>query len=334
MAGGCLERIETIRVRDDGQVSLESRFKGAADAFKKPYDALPRPGAGWTIRWESGPGEPTDREPAGKSDRQMIATLETTLSAGFPETYASDPADPAYASSLRFPTLVRLEPRGDGLYYHFKRVYLARAHQRFNWPRAELEKDDAVKDLLGKKPEQMTADERSRLVDAFAKMETHRQLELIAAATERMSDFWPQDFGLRLRAAAARYGEEPMRGPMRSVLAFPPGPERDIRLGEVMREVLAGFVPALQAEMNALGLGEVDQRMFLEALAAERDLLSATDNLADEAWTVRVELPGELVGHNGASAAGGVVTWEFNGTALLDRDVVLLATSRVPLRGR
>jgi hypothetical protein len=40
-------------------------------------------------------------------------------------------------------------------------------------------------------------------------------------------------------------------------------------------------------------------------------------------------LPGELVAHNGAAVEGEFVVWGFTGEELRDRDVILMATSRI-----
>jgi len=44
---------------------------------------------------------------------------------------------------------------------------------------------------------------------------------------------------------------------------------------------------------------------------------------------VRVEVPGEIVAHNGHSREGQAVQWIFDGKALMDRDQPVMVTSRV-----
>ncbi len=68
---------------------------------------------------------------------------------------------------------------------------------------------------------------------------------------------------------------------------------------------------------------------FIHLFHEEQRRHEITHDLSDERFTVRVEMPGTIVGHNADGANGNVVTWTFEGTMLRDRDVDLMVTSRV-----
>ena len=69
--------------------------------------------------------------------------------------------------------------------------------------------------------------------------------------------------------------------------------------------------------------------LFFEAHDEEQARRAVTEDLNDETWEIRVELPGEIVAHNGTDRDQQGVIWGFPGKALYDRDHVLMVTSRV-----
>ena len=90
------------------------------------------------------------------------------------------------------------------------------------------------------------------------------------------------------------------------------------RLLETVRNQLHGGDPSGRRSEEFIALFEEQKRRF-----------EITEDLRDDAWEVRVEMPGEIVGHNGDDVESGAVKWEFDSSALCDRDQVLLVTSVV-----
>jgi hypothetical protein len=54
-----------------------------------------------------------------------------------------------------------------------------------------------------------------------------------------------------------------------------------------------------------------------------------TEDLNDEVFRLRLRLPGTVVGGNYDKLEKGVAVWEFQGSALQDREIVLRAVSIV-----
>jgi hypothetical protein len=326
---GCLEREESVEVRADGSAAWAVRFAGKAREFNKPLDALPgvspSAGAGWGLAVSGSLDGHPESEVEIRGER-VIADF-----ASMPDRFEQDPASPAYEAGLKFPTRVWTELRGDGLYYHFRRVYREREHRRFNWPRERLAKNESLQKLLKQDQATWTDQQRGELVDALVSVELARQLELIAAAAEDMGADWPQDWGLRLRNAAERYaaGAVVNRERTLELLKLPATVERDAALATLGQDLVAGFVPALRAELAELGVGDTESRVYLDHLGRRSNRLSVTEDLGDEVFRVRVRLPGELVAHNGQSVEAGWVVFEFSGESLQDRDADLRVTSRV-----
>jgi hypothetical protein len=81
---------------------------------------------------------------------------------------------------------------------------------------------------------------------------------------------------------------------------------------------------ALASHPNVSGTGAFRQRFDFH-----RKAWKVTEDLNDERFTIRVEMPGQIVAHNGDNRAGNIVTWTFAGEFLHDRTIELLVTSRV-----
>jgi hypothetical protein len=86
-----------------------------------------------------------------------------------------------------------------------------------------------------------------------------------------------------------------------------------------------GFETLLRSEC---GYTDGQVRRFQDAYQGRVRAFEITEDLCAENFEIVVKLPGELVGANG-EAEGSTVTWRFGGKRLRDRDVLLMATSRV-----
>lgn len=56
-----------------------------------------------------------------------------------------------------------------------------------------------------------------------------------------------------------------------------------------------------------------------------------TADLGDDAFKIKVIMPGEIVGTNADTVAGSACTWSFGGERFRDRAVELLVSSRLAL---
>ncbi len=119
LAGGCLERKETVRVGRDGSVELRVGITGDPDDFETG-DALPERSAGWRVR------DRDETDPRGRPRRHRVAAMRVEAGRPLPDAYTR-PDDPQYDAALHFPTTITMKRRSDGTYYHFRRVYARRA---------------------------------------------------------------------------------------------------------------------------------------------------------------------------------------------------------------
>ena len=232
---------------------------------------------------------------------------------------------------MRDRVLVEIERRPDGTFYHFKRVYEARAQARYQIHRELLE--DAFKklgELTDKGPAELTDQERNDLVDLLRTLETLKHAEYVAAGAAALEDAWPQDYGLLLRQALFDYFNSVDVSLLADLLAQPDTPQRNAAIDELGEEMLAGTRDALLGKLRELRVPRDQIELFLAAHDEEEARRAVTEDIADEHWSVRVEMPGEIVAHNGDDADEQGVEWKFPGKVMHDRDHVLMVTSRVP----
>lgn len=326
--GACLERIETIDVAPDGSAVLKSVFKGDASEFAGP-DALPGPGGPWRVSDE-----------ADKSDaKKMTRTAELRIGAGsaFPATYLQTPDDPRTTRVLNFPTTLTITPvpasvvtgGAAGTVYDFKRTYLHRADARYTLQRRLFEADDAFKDIRGVDPVKLSEEQRVRLVRALAKIEGEKYLQFADAGVAALGKEWAQEPGLLVRQAVTDQIAGVDAAAVATLLGKPESEERDAAIGAAVKSFGDGIRAAVIERMTSLGVSKEQQSAFMAGAEAEADRRAVTEDLGDEQWEVRVTLPGAVVAHNGDRVEGRTVVWTFNGAYLMDRDQVIMATSRV-----
>lgn len=320
----CLERIETIDVAPDGSAVLKSVFKGDASEFAGP-DALPGPGGPWLVSDE------VDKGDAKKMTR--TAELRVPTSGVFPATYLQTPDDPRSTRVLNFPTTLTItaseKPGCAGTVYDFKRTYLQRADARYTLQRRLFEADDAMKDLRGVDPVKLSDEQRVRLVRALAKIEDEKYVQFADAGIAALGKEWTQEAGLLVRQAVTERVAGVDAAAVAMLLGKPQSEERDAAIGAAVKSFGDGIRAAVIERMTSLGIPHEQQRAFMAGAEAEADRRAVTEDLADEHWEVRVTLPGAVVAHNGDRVEGNTVVWTFNGAYLMDRDQVIMATSRV-----
>lgn len=319
---GCLERKETIRVDRDGSVQIRVEMEGDAEDFASG-DALPGKHTGWKTQ------EETEVDDEGKETKRRVATRRFSAGQPLPDSYA-DPDGPQYGIALMFPTTLEIEQRQDGTYYHFKRVYEARAQARYEVYRELFE--DIFKDLdelAGKDPAELTDEQRTRLVEMLRLLEALKRAEYVAAGAEALEGEWPQDYGLLLRQALMDHFQHADNADLVELLGQPDTPERNEAINTFGDDLIAAGRDLLREELVELRVPPHQIELFFEAHDEEQARRAVTEDLEDETWEVRVEMPGEIVAHNGTDCDETGVTWGFPGKAVYDRDHVLMVTSRV-----
>lgn len=317
LLGGCLERIEAITVRPDRSADVVSLFKGD-ESDMNAGDALPTAGRTWAV-------EQTTTKAADGGDKvERKATLSVPAGAEFPGTYAVDAS--AMAVSLRFPTEVTTEVRGDGVYYHFSRVYEGRSDAPYTLTKRRLEDDKKLRALAEADITTLTRADRTTLIEAFRDMELDKYGQFVAAGVKAITGI-PQDTALRIDAAvkAAARGFDTTAA--LDLLDQAESPERDAKIAALAVKFDVSMRDALTAAVDAEPLSAKDRTAFIAACDTERLRRDVTEDLMDERWEVRLTLPGEVVAHNADGVDGTTLIWKFDGAALMDMDKELRATS-------
>jgi hypothetical protein len=105
----------------------------------------------------------------------------------------------------------------------------------------------------------------------------------------------------------------------------------DERAGALLERLEADWRDALRqtlaAALEGTSLPAATRNAVRYALEWQFAALDHLGDLGDESFTVRVTLPGVLVGGNYAAVEGAQATWKFSGQALHGKDVVLRAVS-------
>jgi hypothetical protein len=154
----CIKRSERITILADGSTLLQTAIEGDA-ADLRNGDALPESGAGWTVEERS----ETDQE--GREKLTRTAHRQLAPGQPWPDSYAVAGSD-VEELVLHFPTMLTIEQRPGGTYYHFRRVYLRRDHARTAFEPEQILESDEMRELQQKKPEELTPEERGKMADA------------------------------------------------------------------------------------------------------------------------------------------------------------------------
>ncbi|MBI3272444.1 MAG: hypothetical protein HYZ53_25860 [Planctomycetes bacterium] len=322
---GCLERKEGIVIAPDGSASLTVQVKGDPNDVRAG-DPLPSAQTGWTVR------ESSEFDNEGKETLVRAASLSVAAGAPLPSSYAAA-ADPARDAALAFPTSLKVEQGPAGTYYHFSRVYRGRTWQAVEYHREQALGSDEMKQILKKDPKEMSEDERSAVVRALLECGRRETSTYLHQALADSGEAVPQQaFLAALRAALEPYAKSGLATQATELLARNAGDEI-VALAERLN---LESKTSLEASLSGAGLSGEVVRAFVERCEFHRRARDVSSDLSDERWEVNVTLPGRIVDHNsldaqeGADAADNRVLWRFDGKALQDRDVVLLATSFLP----
>lgn len=321
---GCLERIETITVGPDASALLSSEFRGTPDDFVRKNDALPEHGGAWTI------SERSEKDADGKPRLVRTATLRVEKGGAFPATYAAA-GDERAEFGLRFPTTVRISSGGPHTYYDFTRTYPRRDEAVYRYHEKLLTETDEFKKLKAADPATLSDQQRAKLVRTLLMVEAQKTAVFIdrSAAALEQDGTWPQEIGLSLRRAALDFAENYNTDAAMTALAMPDSPARDEAIRREVGLLETGLRNSVHDMMQKLSLPETQRERFLSIAKREIALRQATEDLGDERWEVRLQLPGVIGASNADRVENGVLVWNFTSAAFLDRDHVLRATSHV-----
>lgn len=322
---GCLERTERIIVNEDGSVDIQATFKGEQPDDFDNEDRLPKPGGSWIVEESSQPN--TD----GEEVYTRTATRRLPAGAELPSTFGerSEPNGKAY---LQFPTTLRIDRRSDGTYYHFARTYEAR-----DFAQAGYLQELADKELqkFGQKSESgqpLTRSDWRAISEQMVKVAIQKYQVWARQAFVETQPYAPQDAWLGVVTALEQFRRNVDYDTIATLIQqnVDAGENAQANIfeqlaGELERSTIDTINSALTSHPNTSGTSAFRQRMAFHQKAWE-----VTQDLNDEKFNIRVEMPGQIVAHNGDSRANNVVRWTFGGEFLHDRKIELLVTSKIP----
>lgn len=317
---GCLERVETITVHADGAITIEHEIRGDAGdiqhgAARMP--AAPRFSVAHAIEVD-GNGEPV---------HVLRASARFVDAAAVPSSFATA-ADPLRAEALQFTTELQLEETADGVIYRFRRAYSPRRWAEYSYLRARAVSPE-VEELLDDLDHfwRKTPEQRHALVGSMLDLDCRlRQFWAESVMNELTGRPMPGAAELRVRAAIRSHcnANADVGG---FLAAMHEGDSAlTLRCATLTRDLVRMTVDAITAELR-LGAGQ--KPAIAARLRALEHAYNVDQDLQDEDFVVRLQLPGTVEVHNGETAAGGVVEWRFSGKDLRDRSQVLVAHSLV-----
>lgn len=325
-ATGCLERKETIRVTRDGTVDWQVEYKGDKGDFG-PGDALPDRKQGWNVDVQA------ERDEQGNESDKLELRGAMKIHAGdpMPDSFAGKD-EPLHELALQFPTEVTVERKPDGVYFHFKRTYKARAFANIEYTRKKLSDEAKLEELSNKKNEELTDEERSRMLTTLIQIEGAKQIEFLRLAIDALPQRgvkWPQHIGLLARQALIDRYDHVDLTEFSSLLSAAESEERDQEIAGLAGRFNDETHALLARRLQELHLPGHEIEALMDAVHDEETRRAVTEDLGDEKFEITVELPGEVIASNASSIDGKTLKWEFDAQAVMDRDHVLMASSRI-----
>lgn len=327
-AAGCLKRTEVITVHSDGSVAVALEYESKDRDFGAP-DAMPSVESGWAIEIAAHKKK-DDSEEYTLSAQRNFAPDEP-----LPASFAA-PGDPSTDLYLDFPTTLRSEQRDDGLYFHFRRVYSPRPWAYVQYWQERIF-DDKLKKLSESPKEELTREQRVRLLRAFAAVEAFKQIELARAALTESGVTVPPDRWLLARRALLDAYEEVdydrfleledrVRDEEQKAEGTQAAEKQMNREAEqIIQRAEDAFLAALQTDLSP-----VEYAAFERAHERARRYYEITDETGGHFFEIHVKMPGRIVAHNADKInENGEAVWEFDGRAFRDRPYELLITSRL-----
>ena len=353
---GCVLREEKITISRSGAALIELEITGT-EAELTGGDAMPSLEGGWDVH---------RRIEKEDDEEKVVLTTSRRIGSGeaMPHSLA-DPDDPDADLYLDFPTEIRVERRADGTYYFFHRTYTPRRWAFGRYWHDVFMNDDVQK--LGQTPlGELKRDDQRKLIQAFASVEAHQQVELAGEALLECGAVIPVEDMLQARLALLGvYRDHDLLSQENAVVAF-----GEALLAPVEEGAAADVLDELDLLLDGCEGTSDDQRdacydaaavrLFDEARSAytgsliynghlTRTELAAfsrsydraqeryeiTDTLAGHQFETTVAMPGTMIAHNANelqrhdSTQQTDAVWRFDGRAFRDRTHELWAVSKV-----
>jgi hypothetical protein len=356
----CVENEEEITIRPDGSASIRLSAKGKAEDLADGY-GLPL-AAPWTatnaetLEWMRLIGADmgsaavrgnldrlTASHGAIDAGREMKLEVRADFASvkDWPRWFA--PESEVYRTAyLERSASLAIESKSGRKVYTFERVFHAREFERFDLGSTLKRGAPEVFAKLEKKPEELSAEERAKLVDAAVEglVSTSRAFASDALASAYSAGDASVASSILLGAlsdAQRAVADVATRQRVSAVLAWEldkksvaTGAAVEPMSGKVLeREIRATLRASLAAALAARGVPLGIRNAIRGELEWHLAAYDATDDLADESFKVTVHMPGVIVGGNCAAIGGSDAVWEFKGTDLQDRERVLRAVSVV-----
>jgi hypothetical protein len=319
---GCLEHRETITVDPDGTVTIEVSLTTESEAELYEGDAVPSPAGGWIV------DESVEIDDDEKERFHLVAESVFPPEVQVPANYAV-PGDVDTDLYLQFPTTVTIEDRPDGVYYHFHRRYPGRGWAQIEALR-ELLVDEKLKELQDTPLEEYTRRDYVLVLRSYADFEAAKMLTFARAAFLEVTPDAPQDQWLKVHAAIHALKGELETDRIARLMEIEDEQEREEALeAEGKRWEERTLKRLRDAVREHCGYGGRQMSDFLRRYERNRRFFEITGDLGDDAFEITVVLPGTIVGSNGDSTEGNRATWKFSGQRFRDRDLELMATSRL-----
>ncbi|MCA8923467.1 MAG: hypothetical protein KDD82_16745 [Planctomycetes bacterium] len=309
---GCLEHEETLTVHPDGSLEVSYVIHGDGEDLDQGAAAQPG-GAPWAVE------RTTRAKQDGKLEHVLRARAEFARAAELPACFG----DPE--SALTRSTELTVTPSAEGRVFRFSRAYGARewAPYAFAERRAFPDEVKALVKQLGEFAS-FTDEERGLLVRALCAYEqakVERWAEAALAVVAPGAD----------PGRAALEVQEAIRGEITATVD-PAFLARLLADPQEIKEAAKGLEArvhraAAAAAARALELGPQREQALREELARQRRVFEVSEDLGDEAFVVRLRLPGVVLRHNADEVQGDTLIWRFTGQDLRDRTHRLLATS-------
>ncbi|MCP4594687.1 MAG: hypothetical protein GY842_28475 [bacterium] len=318
---GCVKRSERIRVTPDGAVAILVEYTEADSlAELRDGDAAPSVKDGWKVKeWSEDEGEDNEKY-------YLTAEKQFPRGASLPDTFAGSSADADLY--LQFPTTLTIEQRTDGTYYHLRRVYPPRLHWASLGAFSEARLKEPEKRLEGK--EELSQQDWRVLLGALVDIELNKMTTFGRAAFLDVSPDMPQDGWLHAHTALHSITNELDGERVAKLLADSDEAERERALEAEAEAFEARTLELMTAALREFaGYDDAQISRFVERFEWYGRHFEISEDLSDESFKLRVDMPGEIVASNAREIDGQRAKWKFDGTAIRDGGLEVMVTSRV-----
>jgi hypothetical protein len=315
---GCVERSENLKVRPDGQITANIRV--TAD---QPSELTP----GRVPGYFQPNSTRTEKDP--QSGKTIFTASQTFTSASQLPANDAAPDDLLAKTYVQSPTILKTERRSDGTYYQFKRTYTARpcAWLAYLDDRPGSQEFKAV---LGKPSGSVPLEQWTKAINFGIQTQVLKKLEQARAISLQPGMEVSQDKWLKARERLLQtIPLIDVSNLATLVQANKQDPSSQIAITAAIHLIESQIDAALMDAIAGTGYTGPQMQKFKGLMNQAKSQESATNDARGTTYKITVELPGEPVGSNATSSSNNTFTWEFKGDAFCDRDLELLATTKL-----